>query len=61
MRKQMFRKLCIACAAGLAAFDIYYSDEFQLLEKAFGIIDQAMDDYENDRIPDEVLKYKAGW
>jgi 4-aminobutyrate aminotransferase-like enzyme len=25
------------------------------------IIDQAMDDYENGRISDEVLKYKAGW
>jgi hypothetical protein len=35
--------------------------EPELLEKAFGIIDQAMDDYENGRIPDEVLKYKAGW
>jgi 4-aminobutyrate aminotransferase-like enzyme len=35
--------------------------EPELLGKAFGIIDQAMDDYENGRISDEVLKYKAGW
>ena len=35
--------------------------ETGLLEKAFDIIDEAMIDYENGDIPDEVLKYKAGW
>ncbi len=35
--------------------------EPELLEKAFDIIEQAIDDYENGRISDEVLKYKAGW
>ncbi len=35
--------------------------EPELLEKGFAILDEAMDDFENDCISDDVLAYKAGW
>ncbi|MBQ2751470.1 MAG: aminotransferase class III-fold pyridoxal phosphate-dependent enzyme [Oscillospiraceae bacterium] len=35
--------------------------EPELLEKGFSIIDQAMSDYENGLISDDVMKYRAGW
>ncbi|MEG1683741.1 MAG: aminotransferase class III-fold pyridoxal phosphate-dependent enzyme, partial [Oscillospiraceae bacterium] len=31
------------------------------LTRGFAIIDAAMDDYEGDRIPDDVLSHRAGW
>ena len=35
--------------------------EPELLEKGFDIIDQAMTDYENGLISDDVMVYRAGW
>ena len=35
--------------------------EPELLTKGFHILDEAMEDYENDRVEDEVLRYRAGW
>ena len=35
--------------------------EPEQLEKGFEIIDQAMTDYENGLISDDVMVYRAGW
>lgn len=35
--------------------------EPELTKKAFAILDEAMTEYENGQIGDEVLKYRAGW
>lgn len=35
--------------------------EPELLERGFAILNEAIDDYENGRIPDDVLRYRAGW
>ena len=33
----------------------------ELLEKGFHIINEAIEDYKNGKISDEVLKYRSGW
>jgi len=35
--------------------------EPELLEKGFAILDAAMSEYERGQIPDDVLKFRAGW
>lgn len=35
--------------------------EPEQLQKGFDIIDQSLTDYENGLIPDDVMKFKAGW
>ena len=35
--------------------------EEELLKKGFNIINEAIEDYKNGKINDEVLKYKQTW